>query len=227
LTLQGGSVIARVDNSLTQWFDQSGYNRTINAVGTSPTLTDTEIRFTASSSNYLINNTTSFGIETAFSVFLVIRNNSHVNNSGILSLIPSQSSPNNRDWASASGRSITQSNSSTNLRLLAHAQFSSSNGFTNPLNIDSPSSALGNYYLLSIIQGGGIGSLQINNNVVVQDTYDGSPISPAGLVLGARFDAGINGFGNFDVKELIIFPTDKSSERASIVAEINRFYGIF
>jgi hypothetical protein len=224
--LRPGRTVITSSSFVTQWTDQSGKNNNLLATGTSPTLTETGIRFTSANSNYLVNNN-SFEIGSDFSAFLVISNNSHISNSGVLSLIPSQPSPNHRDWASASGRALTQNISSPSLIYIAHLQFSGSNGFTDSITITTTSPALGTFYILSVTQGNGIASVQVNNNPPLQDTYNGTPSSPAGVILGARFDAGIGGFGNFDIKELIMFPADKSAERTSIISEINKFYGLF
>lgn len=220
----GGQPVQTSSGLVTRWINQRGGSDLIP--GNSPPLTNSGISFTASNSTFLQTEPTSFGIGADFSAFAVVRHNSFLANSGIFSLIPPTPSPSDRDWASSAGRAISQSASLPQVGLVAHNFFSGSNGFSDAVStiVNAP---LNQYYILSITQGNGIASIQVNNDSPVLDTYNGTPTSPSGLVLGARFNSGVNGHGSFDIQELIIFPLDVSTSRNFIVSEINKYYRIF
>lgn len=224
---------------VTTWYDQSGNarNATQATASAQPRIVNAGVvekvsgypvfNFDAINDNLsLLNN--SFGITTNLSVFASLSRNSFAANAGYFSFIPSASSPSDRDWASASGRSFNQGDINTRLvQYIAHLQFSGSNGFSDSISINSNSGNINSRFILSSITSGGTANLKVNNGSLQSDTYNGSPTAPNGLIIGCRYDTNAQLFSDIRFNELLIYASDQSSNRTSIESNINTYFSIY
>jgi len=179
------------------------------------------IRFDGIDDNLLNANT--IPTTTSLSLFATFRKISHVNNAGIFSLRPSLVSPNDKDWASSNGRSFSAGVVPNGFNFIAHYIFSGSDGFSDPIDI-KPNITLGSLVSTSIFETGGLASVYTNGSVLLTDTYNGTPTAPTGLVIGARYDSGVNQFGNVSIPDLILYPTNLLPSRLAIESNVGSYY---
>jgi len=179
------------------------------------------IRFDGVDDNLL--NTNTIPTTTSLSVFATFRKISHVNNAGIFSLRPSLVSPNDKDWASSNGRAFSAGIIPNGYTFIAHYIFSGSDGFSDPIDIKS-NIALGSLISTSVFETGGLASVYNNGSVLLTDTYNGTPTAPTGIIIGARYDSGINQFGNVSIPDLILYPTNLLPSRLAIESNVGSYY---
>jgi hypothetical protein len=231
------SFVGSGNGFVTTWYDQStnsNRNLTQISVTSQPQI--------VSNGNILLENgrptilfdgtndhlifTSSIPITTSFSAFGNFTKVTHVNNEGFFSLLPSGTSPNNRDWASADGRSFEMGVTTSQFGFVAHIAHQGSNGFTNGIDIKA-TITLNNPFIFSAIESANNASLRINNISLLTDTYNGTPTAPNGVIVGARFDTAIQQFGNIRATELILYNVDQTANRTAIENQMNAYYTIF
>lgn len=172
--------------------------------------------------------TSSIPITTDFSAFGNFTKITHVNNEGFFSLIPSGVSPNDRDWASADGRTFEMGVASNQFAFVAHIPYLGSNGFSNAIDMKASVPFLNSSFIFSAIESAGNASLRINNLSLLSDTYNGTPTAPNGIVVGARYDSStLKQFGNIKSSELVLYNVDQTSNRTNIENNMNAYYTIF